>query len=554
MLVAQAGLLAVVLEKVQMDARFGQLLFNLSRNRFYEKPHEFAEGILSFIEGTLGFSGKMCVLDLRSGIETIGSRGLNENQFPPEELKKNILFRFSSVRRFLYYPEDRSLSWFNEPIISINQYHFSDHKLLERYPRIGREIENLFHLFQKAGFTHCLPVANLHASFAFMLFDFGETVNLGEKEVEYLKLATSIFLLGFSPSSGSRVKEDPKIDLNENDLVQYDFSRLPAPRKIEIGPGKSILYLSNEMDRAVELANVAARTDRIILLLGESGTGKELFASMLHRNSGLKGPFVALNCAAIPPSLMEDELFGHEKGAFTGANRQHTGRFEESNEGTLFLDEIGELPLSLQAGLLRIIQERLFRRVGGESMLKWTGRLILATNRDLMEMVRERTFREDLYYRINVVTIRLPPLRERREDILPLAEHFINMQSLSPGRKISGISEETKKILTRYDWPGNIRELENVISQAFVTCKSNIITSADIPAAIKKKPTIQTVSKEFERPGGYVPYDDYMKDKETHLLQAVLKQTHGNKTEAAILLNMNRNTLTYRVKKLGLMD
>ena len=232
-----------------------------------------------------------------------------------------------------------------------------------------------------------------------------------------------------------------------------------------------------------------ARTESTILLRGESGTGKELVARAAHRNSARADrPFIAINCAAIPDTLLESELFGHEKGAFTGAIALKKGKLELADGGTLFLDEIGELPLPLQAKLLRALQEREFERVGGTRPLRVDFRLIAATNRDLEAAVKSGAFRQDLFYRLNVVSLVLPPLRDRREDIPALADYFVRKHAVRSGRHVHGLHPDALARLMKYDWPGNVRELENVIEQALALGVSDRITVEDLPAGLSSAP------------------------------------------------------------------
>lgn len=236
-----------------------------------------------------------------------------------------------------------------------------------------------------------------------------------------------------------------------------------------------------------KIARVAP-TSTTVLITGESGTGKELVARSLHRNSPRANePFVAINCAALTETLLESELFGYEKGAFTGANAQKRGRLETGQGGTVFLDEIGEMPLSLQAKILRVLQNREFQRVGGTRSISLDIRLIAATNRDLQDLVRRGLFREDLFYRLNVVCLQTPPLRDHAEDILTLAHHFAMRFGEKFGRRVSGISQEARTLLRNYDWPGNVRELENAIEHAIVLGASDLIQAEDLPEALRDK-------------------------------------------------------------------
>ncbi len=247
----------------------------------------------------------------------------------------------------------------------------------------------------------------------------------------------------------------------------------------EIGAAPGLIGTSPAMQKIYKLVGQVARSDAAVLLLGESGTGKELVARAIYANSlRAARPYVAINCAAIPDTLLESELFGHERGAFTGALTQRIGKFERADGGTIFLDEIGDMPLGLQAKLLRVLQNGEFQRLGGDQTLRTQVRVIAATNKDLSMMVREKSFREDLYYRINVVQIQLPPLRERSADVLPLAEHFLLRSSKE---RVLIFSAATKKLMQSYSWPGNVRELENAVTRAVVCAVSEAIEPGDLP-------------------------------------------------------------------------
>jgi DNA-binding NtrC family response regulator len=249
---------------------------------------------------------------------------------------------------------------------------------------------------------------------------------------------------------------------------------------------ENIIGVSGKMQEVFQKVAKVASTDATVLLRGESGTGKELIARAIHYQSKRQNrSLVEINCASIPENLLESELFGHEKGSFTGAYKMKKGKFEIADKGTLFLDEIGDLPLPLQAKLLRVLQERRFNRVGGVDNIEIDVRLIAATNADLENKIAEKLFREDLYYRLNVIPVLIPPLRERIEDIGPLTDHFVNIYAAKDNRDIKGISDEALKLLMAYEWPGNARELENALENAVVMCEGNTITPKDLPAYLQ---------------------------------------------------------------------
>jgi Nif-specific regulatory protein len=300
------------------------------------------------------------------------------------------------------------------------------------------------------------------------------------------------------------------------------------------------------MQHVYQFVNRVAAADSTVLIRGESGTGKELVARAIHRNSRRSGrPFVAINCAALAESLLESELFGHERGAFTGAIAQKKGKIEVSDGGTLFLDEIGELALPLQAKLLRALQEREFERVGATRPIKVDIRLIAASNRNLGEAVKVNLFRQDLFYRLNVVSVTLPPLRERREDIPLLATYFVQKYSREANRSIAGISPEALALLTYYDWPGNVRELQNALERAVVLGSSDLIRPEDLPEALVETNGPVPTS-------GMVRYHDAVNSVKRDVILKALEQTGANFTEAAKLLDLHPNYLHRLVRNMDL--
>jgi transcriptional regulator with GAF, ATPase, and Fis domain len=311
-----------------------------------------------------------------------------------------------------------------------------------------------------------------------------------------------------------------------------------------------VLGRSPALAEVLRKVRIVAPTDATVLVYGETGTGKELIARAVHQLSGRSagGPFVKVNCAAIPGGLLESELTGHERGAFTGAIAQRIGRFEMAHDGTLFLDEIGELPIDLQPKLLRLLQEREFERVGGSKTIRSNVRVIAATNRNLVSMVRQRTFREDLYYRLNVFPIALPPLRERRQDIVTLAEHFLQIAARRMNKTVNVLSAASVSRLTEHDWSGNIRELQNVIERAVILAEgstlevpqlestASLATSAVHSAASHSKDDLDAVTR-------------------AHILN-VLEATGwviAGRDGAAARLGLKRSTLNFRMKKLGIV-
>jgi transcriptional regulator with PAS, ATPase and Fis domain len=299
---------------------------------------------------------------------------------------------------------------------------------------------------------------------------------------------------------------------------------------------------------------VAASEATTILLEGENGTGKDLIAKTLHYQSIRQAePFIAINCAAIPETLLESELFGYEKGAFTDARQQKRGIFELADKGTLFLDEVGEIPLMLQAKLLRVLEEQSFRRLGGLKDIQLDLRVIAATNKNLREAVKEGAFRQDLYFRLNVIQIVLPPMRERTEDILPLARFFIEHYNRKFRRGIEGVSPAAEQLLLSHDWPGNVRELRNAIERAMILEESTYITPASLPIAITRPDGHAASANSMSPSHTEIPTEGMsLEDNERMLLARALEKTNGNQTQAARLLRITRDTLRYKMKKFAL--
>ncbi|MBW1965939.1 MAG: sigma-54-dependent Fis family transcriptional regulator [Deltaproteobacteria bacterium] len=305
-------------------------------------------------------------------------------------------------------------------------------------------------------------------------------------------------------------------------------------------PPTDVLFAGME-EVWIEVQHVAG-TDATILLQGESGTGKSLVAKAIHHLSGRKGPFVELNCAAIPETLIESELFGHEKGAFTGAVNAKRGKFELAQNGTMFLDEIGEMPLSAQAKFLRILQEKAFERVGGTTTLNTSARIIAATNQDLMAGIREKRFREDLYYRLNVFPINLPPLRNRLESVQVLTDYLVRSISMRVGKKVSEISKDTLRQIKSYEWPGNVRELHNVIERAIILSRDSRLTL----------PSLTTSPVEIA-PGSATKRLRSLRDLEKEAIEETIRETDGHRRNAAKILGISIRTLQYKLKEYGLL-
>ncbi len=305
-----------------------------------------------------------------------------------------------------------------------------------------------------------------------------------------------------------------------------------------------IISKSAKMHEIFQLIQEISSLRSTVLIQGESGTGKELIARAIHFSGDRASkPFIGVSCAALAETLLESELFGHEKGAFTGAVSQKKGKFELADGGTIFLDEIGDISAKLQMDLLRVLQERRFYRVGGSEEIQVDVRVIAATHVDLQAAVQDGKFREDLFYRLNVINIRIPPLRERREDVPLLTRTFIERLSHELGKEVGDISESALKILLDYEWPGNVRELENAIERAIVTCRANVLSDEDIGFLNHRK---------LERKGWTAPCDMKLDDVEKQVIIATLQRTQGNIKEAAISLGIDRSSLYDRIKKYGI--
>jgi nitrogen regulation protein NR(I) len=382
-----------------------------------------------------------------------------------------------------------------------------------------------------------------------------------DNAVEALK--TGAFDYITKPFDQAEVRTIVKKALKTRDLSSVEATRpleAPAPTDARygiIGGSPGIRELYAVLDRVAD-------TPTTVLITGESGTGKELVARALHENSSRRDkPFIKVNCAAIPRDLMESELFGYERGAFTGAVTSKPGRFELASGGTLFLDEVGTIPVEMQVKLLRALQESEFERVGGIKTIRIDVRLVGATNSDLKKEIAAGSFREDLYYRLNVVPIRLPPLRERREDIALLVQHFMEKFNARLKKNVRGVESETEELLVGYPWPGNIRELENVIERAVLFCDRELISVADLPPEVRSseaRAPREAMTSEPRSSGR--DSSDGLKEQvkaamsrlERELIQKALDQTNGNVTHAARLLKISRKGLQLKMKELGLRE
>ncbi len=310
----------------------------------------------------------------------------------------------------------------------------------------------------------------------------------------------------------------------------------------------SFISHSPKMEEVLSIAARAADSKATVLITGESGTGKEVLAKSIHYASSRKDkPFVAVNIPALPETLLESELFGHEKGAFTGADKSKKGRFEIAEGGTIFLDEIGDIPLNLQVKLLRVLQEHQIERVGSVENINIDVRIIAATHQNLEQKIKEGTFREDLYYRLNIVSLHIPPLRERKEDILPLIEHFVDKYSIENNKQNLSLSKEAIDLLIKYNYPGNVRELENIIERAVVLCRGDLIIINDLPNVIKGFKAEQSIEKNEES-----SLIEQVEALEKKLIFDALSKTNGNQSQAGRMLGLTERNLRYKMQKYGI--
>jgi len=318
------------------------------------------------------------------------------------------------------------------------------------------------------------------------------------------------------------------------------------PRDFKVG---DIIGTGKKMKEVFKTIGVVSQNKTTVLIQGESGTGKELIAKCIHYNTSRDEPYIAVNCSAIVETLLESELFGHEKGSFTGAIARKQGKFELARYGTVFLDEISEMSVNLQAKLLRVLQEMEFERVGGKDRVKVNARIIAATNKDLRKMVQEGTFRDDLFYRLNIVSIHIPPLRERREDLAPLVEYLLRKANRELHKQIAGVSEEMMDIFRRYSWPGNIRELENLLVRAAVVAKGQVLGKEDFPDLMEEKQDAGAgAGIAGSEPGRMLTLDEV---EEIHI-RKVISNTDKNKGEICEILGISRPTFERKLEKYGI--
>jgi len=365
-----------------------------------------------------------------------------------------------------------------------------------------------------------------------------------ETAVEAMKGGASDYVL--KPFSLSEMRMVIRKELDVRNLREENRSLREALGKRYVHP--NVVARSPKMQEVLATVDRVAPTNSTVLLGGESGVGKDLIARAIHEKSRrASGPFIKINSTAIPENLLESELFGYEKGAFTGATASKPGKFEMADKGTLFLDEIGDVPPAIQVKLLRVLQEREFERLGGTRTVKVDVRLIAATNRDLREALEQGTFREDLYYRLNVVPIDIAPLRQRKEDIPDLVNLFISRFAGDSGKPVKSITPEAMQILVNYHWPGNVRELQNIIERACALAKGTVLEAPDIHLDLRPAKAANGV-------GGFLPEGMTLEHWEDEMIQEALRRADGNKSQAARLLGLSRNALRYRLSKIGIAD
>jgi len=387
-----------------------------------------------------------------------------------------------------------------------------------------------------------------------------------ETAIEAMRLGAFDYIL--KPFELEEISELVTKGLEAHNLMKKAVAIPALSQKSE--DSDQIIGKSKAMQEVYKLIGQVAESDVTVLIRGESGTGKELVARAIYQYSRRKeGPFLAINCAAIPETLLESELFGHEKGAFTGASKKRIGKFEQCNKGTILLDEVGDMTLSTQAKILRVLQEGEFERIGGNETIRVDVRVLASTNRKLEELIKEGKFREDLYYRLKIMTIVLPPLRERKEDIQELTEYFFHLYNRQLDTQVSYIDPSIFKKLLSYTWPGNVRELANTVKRGLILAKGDVLTEEEIVFDVENEAVSFADEQELEKSlkkmldplfldilrfWGTGLHSNLLEKVEKFLIQKALSETKGNQVQAAKLLGISRNTLRHRIEKYGLLS
>lgn len=508
-----------------------------SLEKLLERTLQTMRKVLNFEHGFIVITDRMRTPYMQS----IGEMSANlREQFP-----RDALYSLIKVPENLFASLNR--------IIHLSQPLFAGDRSVTEQDGLAHALALSVARLHRAGYALCIPLPYEREFFGYLV--------VGERpEAPYTQLELEL-INSFRPSIAMAVRN----------AVLYEelaFMRGQAEEKAQrlsdfiIDKGeatqhnlkeKELVYISHTMAAVYALIQKFSGKQQPILITGETGTGKELIARTIHEEEHREAPFVAVNCAAVPASLWESEIFGHEKGAFTDAKTMRQGKVELAQDGTLFFDEIGEMPLDLQAKLLRLIQERAFERVGGKETKSAKCRFVFATNRDLAVMQKSGQFREDLFYRISVFQIPLPPLRERREDIPVLVNFFIRKYASELQSSARSIDREAMAELAFYEWPGNIRELENVMLQALVHAKTERITAADLPPQVTRPGAVPAQARSVsEIPSELYDLDRMIRDFSVKVIRQAIAATDGNKQEAARLLGVKRATFYYRLKELGI--
>ncbi len=530
-------------------------LFHAERQKAGEYLHPALERILRALNGAIEFRNGFILCVDRNASLRLFHRGPVSTQ--ARRILEQLFRRFRGPQ-----PTDAAaITYLDRTIVlekGLDVPALADTEFRKRYPRLAQRMDQAFQFLQEEHFKLLIP----------LLYD-GRWVGLialGEKRdqapyfhqeislIEALRLSLALFLhnqVYYQDLEQRRKRAESEAER----LSEYLADNRVHRRKLD---EHTLIYRSPLMHAAIDSVQRASGSNRPVLVTGETGTGKELMARLIHDTDRPERPFVVVNCAAIPSHLLEDEIFGHVKGAFTDARSDRIGKAEQAGDGTLFFDEIGEMPMELQAKLLRLLQDGTYSRLGDNLTIRANCRFIFATNRDLRDSIREGIFREDLYYRINAFSIDLPPLRDRKEDIPVLIDHLRVQMSAELGREVPDVDGPAMQALKAYPWPGNIRQLENVLLRTLAATDGALIELSDLPSEFvvsldsggASDAGLEAISREefvFDRPLG-----EMIEEFTRRVIQAALDQTDGNRTRAAEILGMGRTALLYRMKQLGL--